>query len=77
LALLAGVIASFTVARLGLLALIFLFAANQALQFMPFSFDFNRWYAPRGIFVLALFLALAFYGLRTSLGSKTLLAQPD
>lgn len=77
LALVAGVIASFTVARLGLLALVFLFAANQALQFMPFSFDFNRWYAPRGIFVLALFLALAFYGLRTSLGSKTLLAQPD
>ncbi len=73
-ALVSGAIVAFTLVRFGLLATIFVFFLNAAVQVMPFSFDFNRWYAARGLFVLLVILGLTVYGMRVSLGSQPLLA---
>jgi len=69
-ALVSGAIAAYAIARLGLLATFFMFASIFVLWSTPFSFDFSRWYAARGIFVLLAVLGLAFYGMRISLGSQ-------
>jgi len=76
-ALLSGAVVAFTITRLGLLALILLFVSNTALQVFPYTFDFNRWYAARGLFAVFLLLGLAFYGMRVSLGSKAVFAPQE
>jgi serine/threonine-protein kinase len=77
-ALVSGAIAAYTIARLGLLATFFMFDSIFVLLSTPFSFDFGRWYADRGVVVLLAIVGLAVYGMRVSLGSKQFLgAQPN
>jgi len=77
-ALASGAIAAYTIGRLGLLATFSMFASILVLWSTPFSFDFSRWYAARGIFVLLVVVGLAVYGMRVSLGSQRFLnAQRD
>lgn len=76
-ALFTGILVAYVMLRLGLLATILMFFSNAAMQTMPFSLDFSRWYAGRGVFVLLVVLGLAFCGLRVSLGSRPLLAGPE
>ena len=73
-ALVSGALMAYTLGRFGLLATIFLFYVNTGLQAMPFTFDFDRWYAARGLFALLIVLTLTIYGVRVSLGSRPLLA---
>jgi len=76
-ALLSGVLLACVMLRLGLLATIFLFFSNAAMLFMPFSLDFSRWYAGRGVLILLVVLGLAFYGMRVSLGSRPLVSSAE
>lgn len=77
-ALVSGAIASYTIGRLGLLAAFSMFASIFVLWSTPFSFDFSRWYADRGVFVLLVVVGLAVYGMRVALGSQRFLnAQQD
>jgi hypothetical protein len=69
-----GAIAAYAIGRLGLLATFSMFASILVLWGTPFSFDFSRWYAARGVFVLLVALGLAFYGMRISLGSRPFLS---
>jgi hypothetical protein len=59
-ALVCAAIAAYAIARLGLLATFFMFASIFVLSSTPFSFDFSRWYAARGVFVLLVVFGLAF-----------------
>jgi serine/threonine protein kinase len=74
IALVSGAIAAYAIARLGLLATFSMFTSIFVLWITPFSFDFSRWYAARGVFVLLVVLGLAFYGMRISLGSQPFLS---
>jgi serine/threonine-protein kinase len=77
-ALVSGVIAAYAIGRLGLLAAFSMFASIFVLSSTPFSFDFNRWYADRGVFVILVVVGLAVYGMQVSLGSRRFLnAQRD
>jgi serine/threonine protein kinase len=76
-ALLSGALLAYVMLRFGLLATIFLFFSNTAMLFTPFSLDFSRWYAGRGVLVLLVVLALAFYGMRVSLGSRPLVSASE
>jgi hypothetical protein len=76
-ALLSGVLLAYVMLRLGLLATIFMFFVNTAMIFTPFTFDFNRWYAGRGVLVLLVVLGLAFYGIRAALGTQPLVAPSE
>lgn len=76
-ALLSGALLAFVMLRLGLLATIFLFFSNTAMLFMPFSMDFSRWYASRGVLILLVVLGLAFYGMLVSLGSRPLVSSAE
>jgi len=72
-ALVSGVIAAYAIGRLGLLAAFSMFASIFVLSSTPFSFDFNRWYADRGVFVILVVVGLAVYGMQVSLGSRRFL----
>ena len=76
-AFLSGALLAYVLLRLGLLATIFLFFSNAALLFTPFSLDFSRWYAGRGVLVLLVVVGLAFYGMRVSLGSRPLVSTSE
>lgn len=69
-AVVSGAIAAYVIGRLGLLAAFSMFASIFVLQSTPFSFDFRRWYAVRGVFLLLIVAGLAVYGMRLSLGSR-------
>jgi hypothetical protein len=77
-ALVSGAIAAYSMGRLGLLATFSMFASIFVLWNTPFSFDFSRWYADRGVFVLLVVVGLVVYGMRVALGSQRFLnAQRD
>jgi len=77
-ALVSGAIAAYAIGRLGLLAAFSMFASIFVLWSTPFSFDFSRWYADRGLSVLLVVVGLALYGMRVSPGSQRFLnAQRD
>jgi len=72
-ALLSATVVVFVLVRFGILALLCTqFFANVLLA-APFAFDFSRWYAPRGIFVLLLLVATWLWGLRLALGGRPFL----
>ena len=69
-ALVGGAIAAYVLGRLGLLAAFSMFASMFVLWSTPFSLDFARWYAGRGVFLLLIVAGLAVYGMRVALGSQ-------
>jgi serine/threonine-protein kinase len=72
-ALVTAAIVVFVLVRFGILALLFAqFFANFIIG-APFTFDFSRWYAGRGIFVLLLSLAAWLWGLRLALAGRPIL----
>ncbi len=66
----AGALTMLVAARYGLVALIVYQLTWDLLLAFPLTLDFSRWYAGRAMFAAAVFLALAIYGFRISLGGK-------
>ena len=64
----------FVAVRFGILALCFAFLVNILFLEAPFSLDFSRWYAGRGLILAGLVAALAVYAFRISLGGKSAFA---
>ena len=73
LALVSAAIVLFVLVRFGVLALLFVqFFANLILV-IPYSFDFGRWYAARGVFLVLLTLGAWAWGLKLALGGRPML----
>ncbi len=73
----AAATAAFLVAaldRAGLLAFMAAIMVRSALQLVPFTFDFSRWYAFHSTVILLLLVAVVAFAFRISLGRKVLLA---
>ena len=60
--------------RFGLLACMIAYFVGFVLEYAPLTLDLSRWYAGRSLFVIAFFLALAFYGFRASLAGRPVIS---
>jgi serine/threonine protein kinase len=65
-----GALTIFVAARYGLVALVVFQLTWALLLAFPLTLDFSLWYAGRAMLAAAIFLALAVYGFRVSLGGK-------
>jgi len=65
-----GALTILVAARYGLVALVVYQLTWDVLLAFPLTLDFSRWYAGRGMIAAAVFLGLAVYGFRVSLGGK-------
>ncbi len=64
----------FAAVRFGVLAFTVTLFVNGLLVTAPLTLDLSRWYAARGLFFVALILALAVWAFRVSLGGKAAFA---
>ena len=64
----------FAAVRFGVLAFTVALFVAGLLVTAPLTLDLSRWYAPRGVFFVALILALAIWAFRASLGGKSAFA---
>jgi serine/threonine-protein kinase len=65
-----------TMLRYGLIAAIFAYATERILA-LPHTLDLSAWYADTTFIPLVLIAGLAFYGFRTSLGTRRLIETPE
>src|SRR5208283_206866 len=72
-ALLIAAVTVFLLVRFGILALLFAQFYVNLIVAAPITFDFFRWYAGRGVFVLLLLLGSWLWGLRLALGGRPML----
>ncbi|HXW93284.1 MAG TPA: hypothetical protein VEK33_22235 [Terriglobales bacterium] len=49
--------------------------ATSLLKNYPITLDLSKWYASPSLFMLAVLVALLFYGLRVASGNRPLLAE--
>jgi serine/threonine-protein kinase len=56
--------------RLGLLAVFAMLLTSKLLETTPLGADLGVWYAPNGLFMLGLIVAMVVYGYNTSLGGR-------
>jgi len=63
----------FVLVRFGVLALLFSQLFADLIVSMPFTWEFSRWYAARGILAVLLMLAAWGWGLRLALGGRPIL----
>jgi serine/threonine-protein kinase len=63
----------FVVLRFGLLSLAVLQFVSPLLQAAPITVDFSQWYAGRSVVALSLFVGIALYAFRISLGRRPIL----
>jgi hypothetical protein len=73
--LLTTLIAMTVLLRWGVLALALTFFTSALLDSFPITLDLSNWYASRSLFMLAILLALLFYGVRLATGNRPLLEQ--
>ena len=64
----------FAAVRFGVLAFTVALFVYGLLVSAPLTLDLSRWYAARGLFFVALILALAIWAFRVSLGGKAAFA---
>jgi len=69
-ALVTAAIVVFILLRFGILALLFAYVFSDLILAAPFTFDFSRWYAARGAFVLVLIVAAWLWGFRLALAGR-------
>ena len=74
-AILTTIVLMFVLLRLGILALAVAVFAMTLLVAYPITLDLSHWYAPQSLFMFAVLLALALYGLRVASGNRPLLAE--
>ncbi len=60
----------FVLIRFGLVSAIVCLVVSQIFQFFPMTFDASAWYSGYGFAALAIFAAVVFYALHTSLGGQ-------
>jgi hypothetical protein len=78
LVLLGTALTMFAVLRFGMLALaVALFIASLLTFCFSITLDLSKWYAPQSLFLLAILLAMLFYGLRVATGNKPTLADDE
>jgi len=65
----------FMTVRFGIVALAVTIFTMQLLDSFPITLDLSKWYAPHSLFMLAVLLAMLFYGLKVATGNKPLLAE--
>jgi hypothetical protein len=61
--------------RFGILPGTLLLAVSALVSWSPLTSDFSAWYASRGLFIVALTLALAIWSFRHALGGRKVLAE--
>jgi hypothetical protein len=73
LALLNAAIVVFVLVRFGVLALLFAQFFSNLILTVPFTWDFGRWYATRGVLPILLIIGAWVWGLKLALGGRPVL----
>jgi len=70
------VVSLFVLLRFGILGCSVAFFVSQLLTAFPITLNFSAWYATHSLFMLAIVLALSFYGFRMALGNRPFFGAP-